>query len=194
MGNPNGMRGGGGSAAAIAHGIGSGVSEGGIAGMQKLSEAEFHALGEYLGGKSNTMNTLLRTGTHTQTDIISRKDLKALIEKVDTAIAKGTLTTSQTLYRATSLNKMGLTSAPKVGEVIRDRAFLSTSRGSFDAKFTGNVRLTISAPKGTHAADVSHVVGGAERETLFSRGTRLRVTSVRTGADGVHHVSAEIVK
>jgi hypothetical protein len=71
---------------------------------------------------------------------------------------------------------------PAVGSTLSDRGFFSTShkRSVAEVSFAGDMMITINAPRGARAVDVTHVAGGNEKEILFGRNVNMRVTSVRS--------------
>jgi hypothetical protein len=207
MGSYGGMRygSGGGGGTATAAGVGGGTTAAGVAGMGTLTKEERHAVYEYTGSDATTLNRFLREG-RVAPDIMTRAAMKAETTQLDSAVGKGTLTRETTLYRGTSLATFGLMGAPKVGQVIRDKGFLSASTSQdvgHEGSFRGGLKLTVIAPRGTRGVDASHVAGGGEKEIVLGRGQRLQVTSVRsanTGRDFIgqpaieHHVTARIVR
>jgi hypothetical protein len=95
--------------------------------------------------------------------------------------------------------------ASLVGKTYEDRGFLSTSVGG-SAAFGGTVKLTIHAPKGTHAAYVGHGVNHSstgkpishfshENELILAAGTKYKVISAKKGpgAYGQWDVVVEVV-
>jgi len=126
--------------------------------------------------KWDSINTRLRKG----------KDHKDAAD-IDSAISKSTpLGKDTTLYRG-----IGMDTPPsyKVGGVIQDKAFMSTTAkpsAAIDFSRGGGqkhaVVMTIDAPKGTHALNTSRWVSGGlgdEGEMLLPRGSSLKVRGVR---------------
>ena len=85
---------------------------------------------------------------------------------------------------------------PKVGEILEDQGFLSTSKDPYwassfarDSLTAGEeVVLDIRAPAGANAL----LTNADEMEVIFAPGSRLRVVEVRKDGD-LHHVIAEML-
>lgn len=141
-----------------------------------LTDAEEGALADYFTN-SGGVNQWLR-GLPKQYLDRPLADLRRFRDLLDSAIAKGRLASDQTLYRVASLDRI-----PQVGDIRKERAFVSTSRsGRVAVNFAqhrGDVLFRIRAPKGAKGMDVSHFAGGSEHETLLPRGSTMRITKVR---------------
>ena len=183
MGSNGGMRyGSSGGGTATAAGVGGAVTAAGVAGMDTLTAGERKSIYEYSGGLYTDINRMARGQ---EPLMYTRAEVLSHAARIDAAVAKGTLTQATTLYRSTSLKALGLKGPPVAGQVVTGRGLQSTSTqpGQMQSgKFGGNVHMTIQAPRGTHAVDVTHVAGGGESEVLLGRGTRYQVLSVRTEA------------
>ena len=211
MGSNGGMRYGGSSgggaatATARAAGVSGAVTAAGVAGMDRLTREERKAVDLYTESSSRVNGVLRGRFTETSREPPTAED-RSRIGLLDAAMAKGTLARDATLYRGTSLPAFGLTDAPKVGQVISDKAFQSTSTNQAESESFGGrgpMNLTIAAGRGTRAIDASYVAGGGEGEILLDRGTRYQVTSVRTthesgGWSGppvpTYHVGVKVVR
>jgi ADP-ribosyltransferase exoenzyme len=102
---------------------------------------------------------------------------------LDSSVARAELPEATKLYRgvdADGLKAMLAEYHLSVGTVISDHGFVSTSRLPEVAKHNagqGGITMVISAPKGSHAADISsftHYPG--EKEMLIGRNQAMRVT------------------
>lgn len=142
-------------------------------------------LRDYLGGGYMTLNQSLR-GERPQSyddEIASANSTSPLHLRslMDDAIASTPVTTApMTLWR-------GGGSAPSVGSVVSDPAFVSTSHEEFQAvrfaKDRGGVLYEITAPAGIHALDVNTAFGKSsmwsnEREVILPRDSKFRIISV----------------
>lgn len=154
-----------------------------------LSEKEIDALASY---KSSTfdqgvgkeifedINDYLRKG-----EKISSGN-KKLIPLIDKALSKGVIPDDIIVYRGTSKRMIELLEK-KVGKVVRDKSFMSTTlyKGTADdfAGLHNGVTLKIKVPKGTRGAylgfeDIDYQAL-SEGEVLLQRGAKMRVLGKR---------------
>lgn len=158
-------------------GGGGGGFAGAAAGAGELSAADVEIVRDYTGAGYRSINHPLRNG------VDPKPEVKARIERLDAAVAKGTLDADTTLYRG--VNKFGadkiLAGGTKKGTVITDAGFMSTTRNptvakSFQTAAKDNILIRVSAKKGAVALDVDKITSTAgEAEFLFSRNSRLKV-------------------
>jgi phage-related protein (TIGR01555 family) len=152
------------------------------------SEDEKAALKDYAVTSYVQINTAAINGEH-----------HPLIEKLDSAIQKSTLSADKTLYRGLVLPDA---ESIGIGDVINYKGFSSTSttdavplrRAKFSALNTGKdaVILTILAKAGQHAADVSKSgYDSSEKEFLLPRDTKFVVTKAKT-SKGVRNLEVTI--
>ena len=114
-------------------------------------------------------------------------------------LSKSALKKDMILYRGTSTEALGsLKGLPPdelVGEIITEKAFMSTSttRSVANGTFSGNMQMTITAPKGAHGASISHISQYAsENEILFDCGQKMIITSAEYIGD-ILHINVEII-
>ncbi len=122
---------------------------------------------------------------------------KENVAKIDSAMAKSAMTKDATVYR--SIRQQGWYDIHgqdlKVGDVITDKGFVSTSRDLETVnKMPQHATAEISVPKGYPAVDIEdldrlfqgHVAAPdtlrTEHEILLNRGTRFEVTAVNKNA------------
>lgn len=167
---------------------------------ESLSSDEEKALNDY-GSTSNYINGNLRG----KTDAVYQSDkVKNQIEKIDSAISRGTVGDDIVTYRGVGKDYLGLdlSSEEKVKKVIGTRIeapeFLSTSLSNTVAEDYGRgAVLEIKVPKGTHAAYVDFVRDTADEliefaedgdpgniEYLLERGGTLRITGYKLDTNG----------
>jgi hypothetical protein len=191
-----GGKGGGSAGGGATPAVASTVSEGGVAGMDRLNVQQRFAVDDYSGTAYADVNSVLR-GKFSKDPKYADRVTAAMdaTKLLNAAMSKGTLTKDATLYRGTGLDMLG-GKAPAVGSILRDKAFLSTSRSEDVAAgaFFRGVMMKIEAPRGTRAVDVSHVSGGHEKEILLPRNTKLKVTSVSTSAFGQITINARVIR
>lgn len=164
----------------------------------RLTPGEQNALDEYKANGYRQLNSGLRSGKPLGTTLQVRADA------IDHAIEKGTLSKDTTLYRAfRPEGGMNL----NVGDVIQDKAFISTSASTktpleiVDAhklKSAPFYLARIKGPAGTHvayadAAGVRAAGLSREDEIILPRGTSFRVTKVTTDKYGRREIELEII-
>ena len=155
-------------------------------------------------GNSSSINGGLRNGK------LSERD-KKIVKHLDEVISSAKPTKADTtVYRGITADSdfaKKLASA-KEGEVISDKAFMSTSvnkskaleyardagdAGSKKGK-SGGVVMEINVPKGTKTINLSGESDvNANEEVILGRGTSVKVTSV-TKKGGETHVKVDVVK
>lgn len=166
------------------------VTTGGVAGGLNVTQPQRSALNDYSGVQYKAINNKLR-GVYEPGDE-ERERISARVREIDQAIIAGKLAKATTLHRGTSLQALGLTALPKVGDVIKDKAYLSTStRRDIAEGFHQDLMLQIHARRGARGADVSHLTGGGEAEVLLPRNQPLKVKSRTMDAQGRTVVVAE---
>lgn len=178
-----------------------------------LTPAEADSVSMYTVGQFDSINTGLRAGAKLDADLADH------VKNIDSALEASPLSAPTTLFRtanagSTAIGKSGFPDRIKVGQVITDKGYSSTSKtlegaagdiASASAGKSAPVVLELSAPAGTKAIDVNSaladVASPEEAEVLLGRGTKYKVLSEETknidrGARGpvsVRYIKAEIV-
>lgn len=147
---------------------------------EALTGQEQRAVLAYGGSSFRNINSALRTGAKP-----SERD-QAIMEGLDSAIAKGQVTRDMTVYRGfQSPNVEANWANLKPGTTIGERAYMSTTISSTVARrFLQDERgiiAEIRVPKGTRATTLDIAGLGGEGELLLGRQTRMRL--VRKGKD-----------
>lgn len=175
--DPNGeFRHGGGSSAATGEGTSTGKSEkqtNGPISHDPYTDEDKHALDEYQNGDYVAINDKLRKGSGSDAP---------LVRELDAAISRGSLQKPTTLYRGLA---GGRPFSYKVGEVVSDPAYMSTSaKESVANDFSEgvgedySVMMKIKAPAGQSAAYFKEYEGFDHQEVLLPRGVKMRVAKV----------------
>ena len=150
---------------------------------EPLPPAERQALSNYQGGKYIAIQDYARTGNAGDYD--SERAAKAEQRALDSAIRRGAAPRDVLVYRGIGAAREGITGEVKVGSVIRDRGYSSTSisrdvaHGFAEGKLDATV-LEIEVPRGSPAAFVPGDGSLQEAELLLPRGSRFEVLAVRT--------------
>jgi hypothetical protein len=144
-------------------------------------EQEF--LEDYQGPAFKFVNEGLRN------DALSKQGA-LMVPYLDSLISRNVLSEDQNLFRWT---KSSLLKDVQVGSVMRDKAYLSTSRSATVTSHLGDVVIKIRAPKGTKGVDVNkysqHTRYSWEQEILLPRNVGLKVTKIwREGSIKVFEV------
>ncbi|BDT98018.1 ADP-ribosyltransferase [Nocardia sputorum] len=128
-----------------------------------LTQKDLDALADYTGPGYADLNRALREGTMDASQ-------KARIDAINEALAK-LPDHNGVVYRGTTLPQSVIDDY-KVGEVVTEKAFTSTSSSASTA-FPGNVEFTIVSKTGKDVAPYSTVeaMGVKENEILFRSGT-----------------------
>jgi hypothetical protein len=155
------------------------ATAGGVVGMSSLTAEEKRVIDGYSDVDYKRINSVARGTFAGNPAVVPDAQAKAAI--LDAAIAKASLAADTILYRGARLSDFG-GGVPAVGSTLSDRGFFSTShkRSVAEVSFAGDMMITINAPRGARAVDVTHVAGGNEKEILFGRNVNMRVTSVRS--------------
>jgi endonuclease III len=120
--------------------------------------------------------------------------LKQKVDDVYSAIQKSTLNSNAVLYRKENWPAETAKSLFKTGSVVQRAGFVSTSKSP--NVWPGNVRLTIDAPKGTHAIDVhghNLTEQPIEKEVILQHNLAYKVLSVDEVPGIVLHIHLRIV-
>lgn len=105
--------------------------------------------------------------------------LKQEVDNLYSAIQKSVLNSDAVLYRKENWPAHEAKEFFEIGSIVRRAGFVSTSKSP--NVWPGNVRLTIDAPKGTHAIDVhSHKLTSQpiEKEVIVQHNLAYKVLSV----------------
>lgn len=110
------------------------------------------------------------------------------ISAIDQAIAKRVVDPGTMLYRAADID----TSALKVGDVMVDRAFISTSMEDMGSQF-GTTQLRITVGADTRGVSVAHLSRSPEElELILARRTPMKITDITTEGDmTIIHVTTQ---
>jgi ADP-ribosyltransferase exoenzyme len=158
-----------------------------------LSPSESQSILNYTGSQSSIINESARKG--------KPEEAGEIIQHLDNAISKSTLTKDVILHRGANYAALGkelamtiLQGNPKdaVGATIQDDGFMSTSLGAA-SRFKSDVVFQIKAPKGTTGMYVEeHTATMGEHEVILPRGTKMKVEDV-TVKDGKIHMLMGVV-
>lgn len=131
--------------------------------------------------------------------------MNSCISILDSALAKGTIPNSITLYRETSLSFLELDGGIHVtrdnigrckGRIIPNRIFTSTSFRQLGLPGRDTV-IELHVPAGYHGAlyirDLAHPQYKLQDEVLFARGLKYRILSVDASGERVY-IKAEVIK
>lgn len=147
-----------------------------------LTDSETAALKSYSNGAYMNLNKTLRGGKKmTLSDAILAKQL-------DQAIAKHTLEADTTLWRGIGASDVAnvIGDNPKVGDVVVDNGFMSTSKATGGGFWSSSqVQMRINAKKGQHAIDIKHLsLHSSENEVVLPRGSLFKIKSLTTSSSG----------
>lgn len=149
-----------------------------IRSVSDLSQDQIDALVRYTGDDYENINRSLR-GLEPATP-----ENQVTIETLKSVLDNASLPHDMTLYRGTSTEALGnlkkFSTEDLVGETFIEDAFMSTSTKSSVASgtFSGNMQITIEAPAGAHAMDISSISQYPdETEILFNAGQEMLITS-----------------
>ena len=139
---------------------------------EELSKNMQQAIKHYTNGSYAALNANLRKGQPLD------PEQATLAAELDAAIKKSKLAADTTLYRKMSHPEAFLGPNPKVGAVLIDNGFISTSKKS--TLWSGDVKLTIKAKKGAAALDVQAMsLHRGEAEVMLPRGSMFKVLGIK---------------
>lgn|GEM_PF-3667743 len=153
-------------------------------GGESLTRAETRAVAEYQNEAYRNVNRVLRgqdtVGSGNKERI--RKESQEIIAGVDSAFRKApALKADAQVLRGVNPSNVAdiLSSSNPVGKVLTEKGYVSTTTRKGGYYLDRNVVMEIRVPKGTK---VLQPRGGnrREREVLLNRGTKMKVTGVRT--------------
>ena len=166
--------------------------------LPALTEAERAQLTQYTGFDATAINSAIR---HGRINAATQEKISIL----DSALAKGTIPNSITLYRETSLSFLELDGGIHVtrdnigrckGRIIPNRIFTSTSFRQLGLPGRDTV-IELHVPAGYHGAlyirDLAHPQYKLQDEVLFARGLKYRILSVDASGERVY-IKAEVIK
>jgi len=153
-----------------------------VATVNKLSDVEKKAFRLYSERKdAESINNALRLGGDAD---------KAILAAMDGAFARAAITKPITVYRGVGEDAKSFYHTLKLGDVIADPAFVSTSTSrvislkSYKGGEPGGTIMEIRVPEGTKAISIKSISAAPwEQEILFNRGTRLRVIDIDDSGD-----------
>ena len=156
-----------------------------ITNANQLSSSQADAIQRYTGPDEykNINNSLrgLEQATPENSEAISQ---------MKSALDRASLPQDMTLYRGTSTDSLGalknLSPEELVGKTFTESGFMSTSADYSIARyhFTGNMKMTIHAPQGSQAINISSLSElPHEAEYLFNAGTQMLITSAQKTGD-----------
>jgi hypothetical protein len=151
----------------------------------------------YTGDHGDDLNSALRSGT-------GMEDLwHSEVQALDALVKANTIADTK-LFRG--MNPAHL-DGMRVGTIIEDKAFISTSRDQQIANHFGDTVVQLAIPKGTHGVDVQKLkmqspdppagmnnprgpggLKGAEQEVILPRGSRFQIVAVDPNHNKVHAV------
>ena len=158
-----------------------------------LSSEETSALRDYTGTAYLNINSVLRG---TDKNFAPGYYDKAL--RIHQALQKSSLPCSCVVYRGVSIKALGefqhLTDQQLVGCILNDNGFMSTSLNPNDA-FSGDIRLELSVPEGTHGAYMGYLsqCGHYESEVLLDMGQTMQITHVTRDFFGNRVIHARVL-
>ncbi len=162
--------------------------------LDKLTKSEIESITKYTGDNYVNINNSLR-GLDKMTD-----SNKIIDENLSSALDKASLPNDVVVYRGTSTEALGdlngLSPKELIGKTFVEPAYMSTSTDSTVAleTFSGNVQMTIKAPKGAKGLDVSLVSQFAnESEILFQSGQVMQIQAAEIIND-ILHIIVKIIK
>ena len=160
--------------------------------VNDLSQAQIDALVRYTGDDYVNINNSLR-GLEKATPAN-----QATIDIMRDTLGNASLPNDMTLYRGTSTRALGalegLSPNELVGRSFVEDGFMSTSTDNTVATgtFSGNMQMTIEAPRGSNAMDVAPISQYAgESEILFNAGQQMRITAAEN-RNGILYISVRI--
>lgn len=160
-----------------------GGGRGGVSDVRKLPLRERLALAAYTGSAYRPVNSQLRDGSCCHGKIGGR-DGNTVADQVgalDSAFGKAALGSSTTTYRG--INDVLFNNISKLATpgktILRDPAFVSTSKRKSVAEEFGVATIRIKVPKGARALSMSSISEfKSESEVLIGRGSKFRVTKI----------------
>ena len=166
--------------------------------LSTLTDAERAQLTRYTGFDATAINNAIR---HGRINAATQEKISIL----DSALAKGTIPNSITLYRETSLSFLEFDNGAQpdkntignfIGHTIPNRIFTSTSFRQLGLPGRDTV-IELHVPAGYQGAlyirDLAHPQYKLQDEVLFARGLKYRLLSVDTSGDKVY-IKAEVIK
>lgn len=105
------------------------------------------------------------------------------IYNISNAIQKSVIDKNIIVYRESHLDFLQSNNTTmqevEVGDLLKEKGFMSTFLYRPKMVFNGKVRLKIKVPRGTHGAYINEIscIHKWENEMLFDKGMRLRVTN-----------------
>lgn len=166
--------------------------------LSTLTDAERAQLTRYTGFDATAINNAIR---HGRINAATQEKISIL----DSALAKGTIPNSITLYRETSLSFLEFDNGAQpdkntignfIGQTIPNRIFTSTSFRQLGLPGRDTV-IELHVPAGYQGAlyirDLAHPQYKLQDEVLFARGLKYRLLSVDTSGDKVY-IKAEVIK
>lgn len=145
-----------------------------MAKWEELDEFEVTAVAMYTGSAYRKMNNKLRTGA-------PLGDNAKTVEALDKAIAKSKATQDLVVVRGLTSDAVQAMGALKVGAVLSDKGFISTTTNAEIAQaFSGGgYGLKIRVPKGASILPVKHLSSHShEDELVLPRGSSFKITEM----------------
>lgn len=155
---------------------------------ESLSDSERSAITGYTHKGDRAINGQLRKGN-------VRPAVQEQIDQIDAALERSTIPESVVVYRNVGQTFLGDTPPEDaVGQVFRDKAFISTSLQEFRLEHDEDIQLKIEVPAGSRGAYIAGVSGWPrETEVLLPRGTAIELTGY-TKLFGTHYFTAQVVE
>lgn len=171
----------------------------GIADETALPDGVRASISRYKGSHYKEINKKMRFNSEFTEQTVSKQELMDIANLTlafnQTAPTQKDVTLTRKIYSddlKTMLKDAGIGDLKdlKAGDVLTEYGVTSTSHG--DIGWSGNVRFTINAPKGTKAIDLSETINPGEKEVLLPPYTRFKVSSVETNGNN-YHLKVDVV-
>lgn len=159
----------------------------------KLPGGHRKAISNYTGSGSSPINEYLRKGNIPGYGSMTEESLSRTVKYLDAAMRpvpfnmKVTRYTDSAAFGTNDLSKL-------VGDVFRDKGYLSTSVKESGVFTHHNTRMVIDVPAGAKARYVQDIsIHKSEQELLLARNTPIKINSVEREAGGRWVVYGEVV-
>lgn len=155
---------------------------------EELSSDIQTSIKHYTNGSYNALNKALRSGQPMS------EAQATLAAHLDAAIRKSKISEDTTVYRGIAEPAKFFGSDVKIGTVIVDNGFISTSKNTSTATNFGGQGLVakIKLPKGSSAMDVSPLsLHSSEKEVLLPRGSMFKIVGVSGKTVEIEYVSGQ---
>ena len=160
---------------------------------KQLSDKDYGIIKDYTSNSFyKELNALLRNKPVTKKSGLSLEALKERATIIENALDKFDLPQDLVAYR---IMDEGFQDKLKVGEILHDKGFTSTSICKYAETKPGYTYLKIHIPKGkgrgAWIAPISWIHD--EEEFLLNRGTQFKITRVKKNKDGSQFAECEVI-